>query len=273
MVNFMKSNRLRLQDDFRGALDPAWTVVQVRHGRVFQDEYGLVMHNDVARERQYGNAQITDYDYNSFQFRWSPPLRMSVTAKASTSALQGTAGFGFWNHPFSPDVEHVHRRFRLPQAIWFFFGSPPNNMALAQGVAGHGWKAATIDSGRPSALLLAPLALPSLLAFQVPLLYRTLYPHVQRGLAIGEAALDVALLAEEHTYTIDWHSDGATFRVDERVVLETPFAPRGALGFVAWLDNQYAIVTPQGQFGSGVISVAQSQTLWLKHVSVEQEGS
>ena len=94
----------------------------------------------------YVNAQISDYP----PFRWRPPLRLTVTAQASSAALRGTAGFGFWNHPFSP----VGWSLRLPQAIWFFFGSPPNNMALAQGVPGYGWKAATISANRwPFALL------------------------------------------------------------------------------------------------------------------------
>ena len=40
----------------------------------------------------------------------------------------------------------------LPRAIWFFYGSLPSNMSLALDVPGYGWKAATIDALRPSAL-------------------------------------------------------------------------------------------------------------------------
>ena len=59
------------------------------------------------------------------------------------------------------------------------------------------------------------------------------------------------------------------FAVDGVTVLQTPFSPRGALGFVTWLDNQYAIVTPQGKLGFGIVPVAQEQTLLLEQVTIE----
>jgi hypothetical protein len=261
--------QLRLYDENEQQLANAWTVTEVGNGSVRRDSHELALTTSPI-VGHYTNAQITDYDYRDFSFRWHPPLRMRVFARASHTgtALRGTAGFGFWNHPFSPDVEHVHR-LRLPQAIWFFFGSPPNDMQLADGVAGSGWKAAMIDAGRPQALLLTPFALPSLLLMQSPPLYRALYPPIQRALAIAEHALDGTLLLERHQYMIDWLPDRATFYVDEAVVLDVPFAPRGKCGFVAWLDNQYAIVTPRGRFGSGIIPIEQEQTLWLEDVTIE----
>ncbi|MDX2138293.1 MAG: hypothetical protein SF123_09375 [Chloroflexota bacterium] len=261
-----------VDDDFQSTLNPAWTTIEVGSSRVVRSDGELTLTN-LPVTRGYTNAQMTDYNYRSFEFRWRPPLRMSVTARASMSGdkLCGTAGFGFWNHPFSPDVEHVHRRLRLPQAIWFFFGSPPSDMQLAHGVSGYGWKAAQIDAGRPSALLLAPFALPAVALMQLKPLYDMLYPPIQRGLAIAEHRLDDHLLAEKHTYTIDWRLDSATFCVDEQVVLQTAFAPRGACGFVAWIDNQYAIVTPRGKFGGGVVPLEHEQTLYLNHVSIESK--
>ena len=181
----------------------------------------------------------------------------------AASNVVGTAGFGFWNHPFSPDT----RRLRLPQAIWFFFGAPPHNLALAAGVPGHGWKAATIDAGQ--GLLLAPFAPVAVLAMQSPAVYRRLYPFIQRRLAIGEAALDPALMTAPHTYMLEWRRDGAAFAVDGAAVLETPFSPRGACGFIAWIDNQYAIVTPQGRFGWGVMPINGAQTLTIESVEIE----
>ncbi|MCA9903080.1 MAG: hypothetical protein KC547_04410, partial [Anaerolineae bacterium] len=177
-------------------------------------------------------------------------------------------GFGFWNHPFSPDVR-AHRWPRLPQAIWFFFGSPPNDMQLAYDVPGQGWKAAQIDAGRPQALGLIPLALPALLFLRIPTVYRRIYPKIQHALAIHEAKLDDKLLAETHKYTIEWRADGATFFVDDQAVLKTAAAPRGPCGFIAWLDNQYAIITPQGRFGAGVIPIERDQSLWLDQIVIE----
>jgi hypothetical protein len=237
---------------------------------VRRDEDALLLSIDSGAGDRYSNAQITDYDYRTFEFLWRPPLRLSVTAQASHGGdrLRGTAGFGFWNHPFSPDAQ-VRRTLRLPQAIWFFFGSPPNDMQLAHGVPGSGWKAASIDAGRPAALALIPLALPALLLMQSRTFYDRLYPGIQRALAIDECLLDDQLLAERHTYSLEWRVNGARFTVDERVVLETSAAPRGPCGFVAWLDNQYAVVTPRGRFGAGVMPVEATEWLRLYDIHIE----
>ncbi len=252
------------------SLSRGWVITEAGTGQVRREGDALELHLEPTAGDRYANAQITDYSYDAFQFTWRPPLRLTVTAQASHAAdrLRGTAGFGFWNHPFSPDAR-LRRTLRLPQAIWFFFGSPPNNMQLAHGVPGFGWKAATIDAGRAAARALVPLALPALLLMQMRPVYERIYPHIQRALAIGECQLDERLLSERHVYRLDWRLDGARFTVDERVVLETPFAPRGPCGFVAWLDNQYAIVTPRGRFGAGVMPVESAQWLRLFDLRIE----
>jgi hypothetical protein len=257
-----------IRDDFRQPLAPHWSVHQVGSGRVQPGGEGLLL--SVTPGAGYHNAQICDYRYDDFRFAWNPPLRLQVTAQASApaAALRGTAGFGFWNHPFSPDVK---RPPRLPAACWFFFGSPPNDMRLALAVPGSGWKAASIDAGRPRALVLAPLAPAAALLLRHPGLYRRLYPTIQRRLGIAEALLDPALLAERHTYTLDWRADGLRFAVDGATVLQTDSAPRGRLGFIAWIDNQYAVVTPQGQFGFGVVPLVGAQWLRLDSVEIDSE--
>jgi hypothetical protein len=192
---------------------------------------------------------------------------MMVTARASAPAdqLRGTAGFGFWNHPFVPGERGVH----LPQAVWYFFSSPPSNMQLARGVAGPGWKAATFDARRWPFFALLPTAPIGILLMRIPSLYNRLWPVGQRAIGVSEAMLDGDLLAGTHTYTIDWRSDGATFTIDGRVAHEADTAPRGPLGFIAWMDNQYAIVTPQGQFRFGAVRVEREQALALEQVTVE----
>ncbi len=256
----------RLEDRFTGGLNPLWKVAEVGQGAVTPAPGSLRL-TVKPSPSAYSNAQIADYDYDVFNFNWQPPLRMTVTAWVASPVdhLRGTAGFGFWNHPFSPDS----RRLRLPQAIWFFFAAPPSNMALAEGVPGYGWKAATLDAGRRGALALAPLALPAALLLRIPALYRRIYPPIQRQLAIAERLIDPALLGERHTYTLDWRTDGADFAIDGASILRTPFAPRGRAGFVAWLDNQYAVVTPQGKLRFGIVPVEREQTLVLEHVLIE----
>lgn len=258
---------MRIDEHFEDDLNLPWDVAEVGTGKVARISGGLRL--TVGAEQQiYSNAQIADYSADNYHFRWRPPLRMSVTAWASAPAsdLRGTAGFGFWNHPFSPDVRRLPR---LPRAIWFFFAAPPSNMALAEGVPGFGWKAATIDAARPAALALAPFALPAVLLMRRPALYATLWHRIQHRLHIGEHLLDGALLAERHTYSLEWRTDGAAFAVDGATVYEAPYAPRGACGFVSWIDNQYAVVTPQGKLGFGIVPIEREQSLFLESVLVE----
>ena len=214
----------------------------------------------------YSDAQISDYEHAA-GFHWRPPLRLTVTARMlpDASQVRGTAGFGFWNQPFMPG----QWRLRLPQAIWFFYSSPPSDMWLAKGVPGPGWKAATIDAKRWQFLALAPAAPFGLLLMRVPALYNWLWPVGQRALGVSEAMLDNQLLSEKHTYTLDWRLHSAAFSVDDTVVHEAPVAPRGPLGFIAWIDNQYAVVTPQGKFRFGLLPLAQPQTLILEHIEIE----
>lgn len=282
---------MRLYDRFHGTLGLFWDVAEVGSGRVALREQHLWL-TIPPTHHGYSNAQITDYGFKhpsaashtqrllhlpgrrkTYNFCWKPPLRMTVRAAArvgaqpaSAGALRGTAGFGFWNHPFSPDA----RRFpRLPQAIWFFFGSPPNNMQLALDIPGFGWKAAAIDAGRLPALSLIPLSPFAMLAMRSERLYRKVYPPIQRALAIHEAALPDDLLLTERTYVIEWRRDGARWLVDGEVVLQAPTAPRGKAGFVAWLDNQYAIVTPRGKLRFGIVPVEQEQSLVIDSIEVE----
>lgn len=240
-----------------------WRVTEIGQGRVVEASDALLLTTDPTPAGMYSDAQISDYQ--DADFRWRPPLRLTVRASAS-AGLVGTAGFGFWNQPFMPG----QYRLRLPQAVWFFFSSPPSNMALAQGVPGPGWKAAAINARRWQFAALLPAAPLGFLLMRVPALYRRLWPTGQRAIGVSEHLLDSALLAETHTYTIDWRRDGITFAVDGAEIHQTPSALGGPLGFVAWVDNQYAVVTPQGNFGMGVVPLEQSQTLRLEYIQIEK---
>jgi hypothetical protein len=260
------ADRSGFSDDF-GAdqLDPHWTRWAVGSGTVLLHNHTLRCTIGPAHAQTYSDAQIADYPQRSF--RWLPPLRLSVRAWASHSAdeLKGTAGFGIWNEPFVPGGRSLPR---LPRAAWFFFGSPPNNMALAQGVPGWGWKAATIDANRIGFWLLAPLALPGFALMRIPALYRRLWPIGQRAIGVSEQRLEVDL-TQPHDYDIEWHPRRVIFRVDGTQVHVSPHSPRGPLGMIAWIDNQYAIVTPQGRFGFGLIATAESQWLALDRIVIE----
>jgi hypothetical protein len=92
-------------------------------------------------------------------------------------------------------------------------------------------------------------------------IYRQLWPHIQQSLGVSEAVVPVDL-CQWHHYVLDWRPDGADFWVDDQLLLHAPVAPRGPLGFVAWIDNQYAIATPRGRFGWGILDVPRPQ--WME---------
>lgn len=221
---------------------------------------------------QYTNAQIDDYQgLRRGQFRWRPPLKLTVQARFShpPGELSGTAGFGFWNDPF---LMTEPRMPTLPRALWFFYGSPPSDIKLDLTTPGHGWKVATIDALRPVALLLAPVALPAALLMNIRPLYRTIWPPIQRALNVREAELDVSL-TDWHTYTVDWGERSSTFFVDDKAVLENGPSPRGPLGFVMWLDNQYMVVRPWGRFGWGLLEARGRQWLEVDRVTITGSAS
>jgi len=260
---------LRIDDSFDGeVLAPIWTPLELGGGWVDPQPGRLALGLPALNGDVYADAQITDYAGRARRdFPWRPPLRLTVQAQASASgdALIGTAGFGFWNDPFQPGRREIPR---LPRAAWFFFGAPPNDQRLALDQPGHGWKAATFDAGRPLFWGLLPLALPGFLLMRFSAVYRMLWPLGQRALGVAEAALPGDLLADAHAYSIEWRPGRVKFAVDDVTVLETERSPGGPLGFIAWIDNQYAIVTPQGRFGWGVMPGA-AQSLSLTRVAIE----
>jgi hypothetical protein len=58
--------------------------------------------------------------------------------------------------------------------------------------------------------------------------------------------------------------------VDGDLLLQTPHSPRGPLGFVCWLDNQYMVATPRGRFAAGVLSTAGEQWLEVAELDIKQ---
>ncbi len=302
-------------DDFTGLLDQRWTETCIGGGTLHLARSTLRMAFESARQGQYTDAQIDDYenlrraaypwrpplrmqvrarsfesarqgqytdaqidDYNTMRratYPWRPPLRMQVRARSSspaatassgedTAILRGTAGFGFWNYPFSPRGDIL----MLPEAIWFFYASPPSNMALVPGVPGWGWKAQVVHSIRPGALAATiPLALTT--AFG--LLTNETRPAarwLQRLAGAYEALLEVEMTGW-HDYTLEWRPDEASFWVDDKLVLRTPQPPTRPLGFVAWLDNQYAVATPRGSLRFGTVA-SGPQWLELDMVTIER---
>jgi hypothetical protein len=255
-------NTKAIQEDFSSGLNSRWRHYIVGNGALETTASALRFVTAGATSRRYSDAQIDDYQgLPRRRFLWRPPLQLRVRARFSHPAgeLQGTAGFGFWNDPFMMTGARMPT---LPRAVWFFYASPPSNMKLDLHTPGYGWKATTIDALRPSALLLAPFTPLAVPLMNIRPLYRALWPHIQRALNVKEAVVEVETRGEPgrtmtgwHTYVIEWGVQWTRFGVDGEPVLESAPSSRGPLGFVMWLDNQYAIVTPWGRLGYGWLDV------------------
>ncbi|HSJ58325.1 MAG TPA: hypothetical protein VLC95_14170 [Anaerolineae bacterium] len=268
-----------VHDEMRGGPGAHWQRLVRGAGRLARGEAaggGETVRFEVsgARAEVYSNAQLDDYQgLPRRHFPWRAPLRLVVRARFSHSVgeLQGTAGFGFWNDPFLMTGPRVPA---LPRAAWFFHGSPPSNMKLALDVPGHGWKAATIDAAKPHALLWGltmPVTVPLMNARA---LYRRLWPRIQRALRVGEALVE-ANATEWHTYVLEWGLIRARFWVipdgapQGAPLLDAP-APRGPLGCVIWMDNQFLVATPWGRFRWGMLDVPGEQWMEIDRVVIER---
>jgi hypothetical protein len=264
--------------DARSAIERGhWQRMETGGGRLVESDAGLRLTTLDTTAHRYANAQIDDYQGRARRdFLWRPPLALSVRARFSHDAsqtaedggLRGTAGFGFWNDPF---LMTGRRLPTLPRAIWFFYASPPSDIVLDSRAPGFGLKAATLDALRPGAALLAVAA-----PFAVPLInsrtvYRAFWPAAQRVLRISEAMVPVEMTGW-HTYTVEWGVEQARFLVDESVVLECDGAPRGRLGLVIWLDNQYLVATPWGRLRYGLLTTPGEQWLELDSVEIRRHG-
>jgi hypothetical protein len=249
-------------DDFiQTTLDQHWTQTCLGPGSLQVTASLLRMGFPSVQQGQYADAQIDDYAQRArANFPWKPPVRMEVRARSSHPAataestressdiLHGTAGFGFWNYPFSVRGDIL----MLPEAVWFFYASPPSNMALVPGIPGWGWKAQVVHSMRPAALA---SVLPTALTAGWARLTGEARPAarwIQRLSGASEALLYIDM-PTWHTYTLEWREHGATFWVDGMLVLHASRPPTHPLGFVAWLDNQYAIATPRGELRFGTV--------------------
>jgi hypothetical protein len=260
---------------FARGISSYWQRHAVDRSLLEQTGETLRLVNVDASADTYTNAQIDDYAHLPRpQFPWRPPLRFSVRARFSHPGahesgdgerLVGTAGFGFWNDPFLMMSLRVPA---LPRALWFFYASPPSNMKLDLDTPGWGWKAATIDAARLPFLLLAPTAPLALPLMWMPPIYRKLWPVAQRAMKVSERGIDVAL-RDWHIYGLDWGTHTVRFSVDGRPILSCDTSPRGPLGLVIWIDNQYMQVTPQGRIRHGLIAKPGRQWLELDWLAVE----
>lgn len=273
----IKHSLVAYVEDFRQGIAQHWTQTCLGPGSIELVDEKLRLSLPAVQQGQYADAQIDDYDsLPRSAFPWRPPLHMEVRARSSHPAasaspasvatgdiLRGTAGFGFWNYPFSGRGDVL----MLPESIWFFYASPPSNMALVPGLPGCGWKAQVIHSIRvESVVATAPMALSAAWA-RLTGDERQASRWMQRLSGAQEALLNVDM-TDWHTYSLEWRTGDVLFQVDNNLVLRAAQPPTRPLGFVAWIDNQYAVVTPRGTLRFGTVATGP-EWLELDYVRIE----
>lgn len=212
---------------------------------------------------QYRWAQLDDYlERSRRDFLWKTPFTLELEARVSGVEIAGTWGFGFWNDPFNFSFNlggAVRRLPTLPNTAWFFNAAPPNFLALHDH-PGEGLLAATFSAPRIPAGLLAPaaLALPLLLIRPGVCLLRRMAGWIVSD-AAGRVELDPTVWRR---YRLECSAGGTRYSVDDQQVFATGLVPRGPLGLVIWIDNQYAAFHPDGRIGYGTLSM--DEEVWLE---------
>lgn len=211
----------------------------------------------------YRWAQLDDYgNQPRSRFTLRPPFTLDVRARVSQANLPGTWGFGLWNNPFTAElgIGGVSARFpALPNAAWFFHASSPNFLSFQDGLPAQGFLMAVFSS---------PLIPPGALALGLPglllLVFRPAARWMRRllGRIIQEDSATLEIDPTEwHEYRLELKETSCLFAVDSRKMLETKVVPRGRLGLVLWIDNQYAAFSPDGRLRSGALPNPQA---WLE---------
>ncbi len=225
----------------------------------------------------YADAQLDDYGSESgFVFANKAPMTLKLRARFShpVGRLRGTAGFGFWNHPFASGGGAI------PRNLWFFHGSSDSDLQFARGVPGYGFKAALLDAlpiartrnsqrvnvnetgksastSAPDSWLFKAAALITRKRWLMAVAIRA----AQRVFHAREKLLDLDI-TEWHEYVLDWRQPSVVWRIDGTIVFQANRPPAGPLGLVIWIDNYRAHFTADGRYGFA--HVATTETQWLE---------
>jgi len=220
----------------------------------------------------YGLSQLDNYSHLARQkFPYYPPIALQIEAKAGGKDLRGTWGFGLWNDPFSAGFGAGGMSKWLPvlpNAAWFFFASPPNQLSLRSNLPGSGFHLKTFRSALlPSFLSL--LAIPA-----APLLFWKVTARIIRRFVkvfIQEAAFSPEIDVDDwHRFQIIWAADKVDFLIDDGETFTTSISPCGRLGLVIWIDNQYFYWNPKGKPGFGSLSTYKDQAIFIRNLNISQ---
>jgi hypothetical protein len=221
-----------------------------------------------GRKGKYRWAQFDDYlDKSRKKFAWQSPSHLSLDARCDNPHHQGTWGFGFWNDPFNTSLGvkgSVRRLPVLPNCAWFFFASKHNYLSFENNLPAQGFLAATFSSPIIPSIFYAP-TLP-FLPFLINKHFAKFARHVLSHFVKQDANLIDLDIKQWHTYKIDWQPHEVQFLIDDQMILSTLLSPKGKLGLVIWVDNQFAAFKPNGQIAFGTLAAKESTTLEIKNL-------
>lgn len=254
-----------VSETFEDRIGPRWVRLIQGYGdqQLIDGRLRLSMRPGPAHP--YTLSQLDDYHDKTRRadYPWTPPLRLTVRARFSANdAMVGTAGFGFWNAPFTG--ERLSRGGSMPpQATWFFYASPPNQLAFGGDWSGQGFFVQSVRSPQMPGII----ASLGTMAMRVPLVGRMATRVGSSMVPAGGKQLDLDR-TEWHTYTLQWEPEETRFEIDGAEVFVTPVSPRSPLGFVAWIDNQYARIGAGAELDAGVLPIPGEHWLDLAEIRI-----
>jgi hypothetical protein len=219
---------------------------------------------------KYRLAQLDDYGQTSrTNFPHNLPFYMSLRARAAHGTLPGTWGFGLWNDPFGLSLGFGANPGRLPilpNAAWFFFAHNHNHLSLSDEQPGSGNLVGGYRSPHISSLLLTPclLVAPFLLWLPAARALRRAANRVVEQ-ALSKVEFDVTLW---HDYAMRWTPRGILFEIDGQIIFTSRLSPRGPMGLVVWLDNQYAAWRIDGSLAYGTLATPPDCWVEITHLHV-----
>ena len=180
--------------------------------------------------------------------------------------MPGTWGFGLWNDPFALSLGFggKQRLPSLPNAAWFFFASPENHLSLRDDLPANGLMTAVFRAN-PKLLAMFALSAPIFpLALWKPS-SKLIRSAVSKGIHQDARQLDLNP-QNWHNYSMLWEEEQVRFWVDDKAVFSTSISPHPPLGFLLWIDNQYAAWPSDGRISYGTLSTNEDQWLEIKDI-------
>jgi hypothetical protein len=227
-----------------------------RNASVNMTENGWKLEIQKVKYSGYQDAQLDDYGLLPRRQFPHQSLSLTLHARSSSISATGTWGFGLWNDPFGLSLGFGGKPFRLPalpNAVWFFYASQANYLSFTDGKPAQGFLAQTFRSPRFHPLLL-------LAGLVFPFSGKTTRTLFSKVVEEDSAALRVDV-TQWHRYRLEWGAKHTAWYIDDTLVFKSLVSPHPPLGFIVWIDNQYAAFTPEGKIAFGVL---EGSAEWLE---------